>query len=633
MHLTESQKHSSELISQYFKGKEQIVTEALSFDHLKAECERLNLLESFIPGGALDLHYNMILNKTVTDYYKKMANGGSALLEGVSKPRLKKTLDALEKFQSTINEKNASDFLTNDLASLKSDLLGLGSLGGSIKSKATGALSKEAPTTLPKSEKEAEEVIQSAVGTEDKTGQHASLLKGLWNTFTEGGSVLGVLHLLLDFVGLFGDIIYPLGAAADLLNSAIYFTRAAFDHNKEKKGELLFLGGISLIAALIPFGGDALKLGKHAVKPMAKVTVATMRGSKSGIATLSKVPKAQRSVVIKTLRFMAKHAATAFAKASKLFTKLFAGITKMVGVVPFIGKPLQNVFTKFGKILTKASDNMLKFADNFKSVEKGIVKAEVKAAMESIDKVIKGGGYLKYSKSGKKIKAIAEGGEVLATFPAKYLTSPKIWNKKFPGLFKLTGEISEDVVGFMNFQGKGTSKLMADSASKLYKALAKKGALAKKTTGWLTTKFMPFVIKQFAKAVQHSDQIVVPEMTEGEVSAIGNVEFNNYIAKEMEKKREETGAIDVRSVMLDSRDEKAHEMVTDYLNGVAKKHGYPSIAEKAFEETPIEKVDAEFQSMWTQMANGELEFNDEGNLIKADESLFFIKSREDFLKS
>ena len=623
MHLTESQKHASELISEYFKGKEQIISEVLSFDSLKTECQQLNLMESFIPEGSLDLHFDMILNKSLTSYYKKMSEGRNLLLEGISKPRLRRMAKALEEFQSNLNEQDISSLVGGDLNKLGSELKKLGSIGGPSTSKPTANTSTTATSVAPQSSGEAEKEIVQALGKEDAGGGYAGFLKSLWNTLTEGGSMFGVLHLFLDFVGLFGDFLSPIGLIADLLNAAIYLTRAAF--NKEKRVELLFLGIISIIAAVIPVAGDVLKGSKSAVKPLSKVTIAVMRGTEVGTEALMMVPKSQRALVVKTLRFIAKYAVVAFAKASKLFAKLFDGIGKMVGIVPFIGTPLKKIFSKIGIVLTKASDQVLKFVDNFKGVEKAIVKSEVKTAMKSIEQIVESGGYLKYSKSGKKITAFSKNGDILQKFPSKYITDPKIWNSRFPGMFRKTGP--QDIVDFYNFQGKPLTKLYNLAKSFIIKqGVSKFGAAGR---------FGAFVTKQVIKLMMNAGQIAPPEMSKAEEKAFGNVALNNWINDLLKEQNERNGTIYSPDIMLDSRNAEVHKNITEYQNTIAKMTGQPSIQRAIVEKTPIEEVDDEFQDLWSKMAKGEVSFSEDGQNIvkKTDESLIFIKSREDFLNS
>lgn len=628
MHLTESQKHSSELISQYFKGNEQIISDVLSFDNLKAECEQLSTLESFIPGGSLDLHFDMILNKKLTAYYRNMANGKNRLLEGISKPRLKKTLKALEKFQTELNEAGAADYLTNDLADLGTQLRKLGGAGSTATSTSTAATTS---AVAPEGAEAVKSEIESAVSANGGGWDVTSMATGLWHALTEGGSYIGVLHLCLDFLGLIGDILYPAGVVFDLLNALIYFVRASFDHNKEKKIELIFLGVVSVISGVIPVAGDLLKALKPVSKSVAHVTIATMKGGVQGKQALLMVPKVERKLVLSGLKTIAKYATQAFSKASKLLVKLFEGINKLVGFIPFIGKPLSTAFARFGRIFNKVWAKVSKFADNFKTVEAATVATKetdkVKLAMKAVDGALEPGGYLKYS--GKSIIAMSPAGEVLGRFPARFLTDEKIWANKFPGLFKAGADITEDVIGFKNFGVSGVLKLSKRSIELITKYTGLKFLLSRK--------FLAAFTKQVWKLFMNSNELVVPEMTQSEIDIMGNVEFNNYINDKIKKKKEETGAVHIESVILDAREQETNETVTEYLNRIAKLHGQPSIAQEVFRKTPIDEIDDEIQDMWTQMAKGEIKFADEGDGLvktkKTDESLIFIKSRKDFLKS
>ena len=129
----------------------------------------------------------------------------------------------------------------------------------------------------------------------------------------------------------------------------------------------------------------------------------------------------------------------------------------MVGWIPFVGKPLKKVFEKIAKTLSKTSDNFAKFTKNYKGVEGAALTAGVKNANGAIDKVVKNGGHLKLSKNGKTIQAISKKGKVIDEFPHEYLTDPKIWKSKAPGLHRIAKP--EDIIAYANFAGKPTRSL------------------------------------------------------------------------------------------------------------------------------------------------------------------------------
>lgn len=122
---------------------------------------------------------------------------------------------------------------------------------------------------LAGTEAEIESVINNAGAVPSGgSGGILGMLKSLWNTLTEGGSPIGILQLILDFVGLVGDAFtvvgLPIGMVADFINAMIYFYRGKN-----------ILGVISLIA-MIPFGGDVAKGFKGVAgafsKPFSKLT-------------------------------------------------------------------------------------------------------------------------------------------------------------------------------------------------------------------------------------------------------------------------------------------------------------------------------------------------------------------------
>ncbi len=79
----------------------------------------------------------------------------------------------------------------------------------------------------------------------ESQGGILSIAKNLLSSLTEGGSMIGILHLILDIVGIIGDAVFtatgfPLGTIADFLNGMIYFFRGP---------DKYLLGIISLVFA------------------------------------------------------------------------------------------------------------------------------------------------------------------------------------------------------------------------------------------------------------------------------------------------------------------------------------------------------------------------------------------------
>ena len=86
-------------------------------------------------------------------------------------------------------------------------------------------------------EAEVESLVQNAgsISMPDTSGGILETLKNLLNTLTEGGTPIGILHLVLDFIGVVGDsftlIGIPVGMVADFINAMIYFLTIAQDKN------------------------------------------------------------------------------------------------------------------------------------------------------------------------------------------------------------------------------------------------------------------------------------------------------------------------------------------------------------------------------------------------------------------
>lgn len=333
---------SNKFVLSYLRENESIIAEAIRLDRFEGDILRMNDMESNLSiEDRFDLHFDMILGEskiTAKDYYYRLTSGVDLILEEAKKVNFGPALHRIERaaydFKNAINEQAVIS--AQDMAQLKS-------LAGSQ---------------------------EGSMGSMKILGS----LKDLVEAITEGGSTIGVIHLLLDVIGFLGDGFVPgIGVLADLLNASIYYYRA-----QQKGGEGFYtMCIISVIAAVLPGLGDTAKIFKPVAKLGDSVIGAMIKGSKEGAEAISKVPSHQKPMLLKFLRFLAKNGANAFAKAAEIFAKTSSAvIAKLAGWVPFIGKPLSSFFKKIGAGAANAAAGARKFAANFAEVEKTATKAK-----------------------------------------------------------------------------------------------------------------------------------------------------------------------------------------------------------------------------------------------------------------
>ena len=474
-------------------------------------------------------------------------------------------------------------------------------------------------------EGEIESVVNNAgVLPKGDSGGILGMLKSLWNTLTEGGSPIGILQLVLDFVGLVGDaftfIGLPIGMIADFINAMIYFYRGKN-----------ILGVISLIA-MIPFGGDVAKGFKGVAgafsKPFSKITT---KGAGETIAKESAevLIKQEGKTFSKSKRFLeyikksaAKIAANISSAISFLLEKVVA---KAVGWVPFIGKPLKKFFTRiadYGKIV---ADNLMTFAKTVDGpISKQVSKkaaanfAKMEKALASGGKVVKEGGELVIT-SGKNISRV----------PIDDLAKFSNISKKFPdGPMKSILRSSDDVADFYVFiskTGGKTGKFLAKNADViLYKGLKLRGLKS-------------FIAKQIVKLLGDSGKALSDYELEGMTNVVTTKELNDRMREHVANEEKRKGSvIDVPYIDQQLEDNpdtelREDELVYDmqkHLNYNAKRMGLPGFPEYVYARAKEEKENdlAEFYS--THQISDEkykeiMGISGEG--AKAFESLKYIK--------
>jgi hypothetical protein len=278
------------------------------------------------------------------------------------------------------------------------------------------------------------------------------------------------------------------------------------------------------------------------------------------------------------LRFIGKNIGPAFAKASGLLSKFFdTFLAKVVGWIPFIGKPLKAFFEGIGKTFSKMADTFDNFGKSFAKTEAEYIEMTIKGANKSIEDAVKAGGKLEVDAAGKSVEVFSKSGRSLGTYPVDVLTDPKVWNKKAPGMWKMDSPSATQAIRYTNG--------VINGAPILTRGLAK---IAGKNIKRVT-RLVSFVGKQIIKLSTGSDWQSAG-YTETEAEYYGSAAFSEWIHNELKKEKEETGATYVPALMLDSSDKEAYDRIVKYQNNYAKLFGQPTII-------PVirEKADAETQ--------------------------------------
>lgn len=581
---------SAAIISEYFKGNEQIFTTTLTYENFLWEANALNIAESVIPKEvSMDLHLDMILNQgagAVTKYYKNLLEGKNEILESakikLSRVNSKKIDEALFHFKKEIKKKlqsrlNEADFSVDSLLNPTS----------SLKNLLSNVAVKPDKTYTPQPTPTASE-IEGAPATETefdtalaggeykataKEGGSTSVLMSLWNALTEGGSMIGIIHLILDIIGAFADFVVPgVGAIADILNAIIYFARKKY-----------LLGTISLIAAVVFGAGDTLKLLKPAAKSAEPVMMAIIKnGGHAGGEALAKLPAKESGPILKLLRFIAKNISSAFGKGVQLLGKFFDGfLSKMVGWIPFIGKPLKSFFDNIGSSFARYGQDMTKFSKEFATAEKTAINLSRKESTAAIETMLKERGQaIVFEKGSKSAKIVDKSGNVISKeFPIEWI--PGFKNKKI-----MLGS-EEAITKYFNAIASSNEKM----AEGFGKWLLKKGVTGFKRTGQLAF----FVGKEIIKGSTGEDPQKAG-FTKEEVEYHGNSALKSWINDRIKKEKEETGATYVPYTTLDSSEEEVFDKITKYQNTYANLFGHPHIIPVIYEK--YGKTEEQFEEAW-----------------------------------
>ncbi len=500
-----------------------------------------------------------------------------------------KLLKKISKFSDKIEEALNFDFAIKEIRSLSDSEF----YTSCLLRKEVSRLNEAEAIQMVASGAEAEidNVISNSgsVPTGSGSGGILGMLKSLWNTLTEGGSPIGILQLILDFVGLVGDAFLvvgiPLGMVADFINGMIYFFRGKY-----------VLGIISLIA-MIPFGGDVAKGFKGVAhlfsKPFSKLFT---KGAGKTIA------KESAEVMIKQegkafgkskrfLEFIKKSASKIAANVASAISFLLENvIAKVVGWIPGLGKPLKKFILRIADYGRIVADNLLGFA---KTVDGPIAKEISEQAAKNFDTME---------------KALASGGKVVKEGDHLIVTVGKGAPKKIP---------IDNIASWSNISKKfpdGPMKKIlksSDDVAKYYEFISKTGGAARKfiqrnadviiVRGLVLSKFQSFIAKQIVKLLGSSGKALSDYEKDGISNIMTNKELNDRMDDHIEnEKKRKKSLIDVPYIDQQLKDNPDTDDVDEsglaqdlqnHLNYRAKQMGMDDFPQYIYAKAKAEKED------------------------------------------
>jgi hypothetical protein len=433
----------------------------------------------------------------------------------------------------------------------------------------------------------------------DSGGGFWGTLKGLWNAITEGGSVIGIIHFVLDVIGVVGDFIIPgVGVAADIINGIIYLIR----------GEWL-LAAISLIAAVVVGGGDMLKLGKGAAKTANPIFVKLAKGQTDDAAqAVAKMGPAKSGPAMKFLKNVAGFIGGAVSKALTILGSFIGGVSKVVSWIPGLGTLLKPLLDGMSSALTKFGTKMSDFCTGLKVVDKQITKE----ALEKLEKGMVQGNTFKLSNDGKFLYAFDDAGKKVGALSSEKLVKSGFVEIRYGKDASNVSKLFSTPAEFVKYQ-KGVARLGNNAKfGSRFKAYFKNIPKATKTM----SAALPFFIgKQIYKIVTGKEWDA-SGWPKSEVEGHGNAALNSWINDRIAKEKKETGAVYLPSVMLDSSDKEVYDKMTEYQNNYAQMLGQPAIIPAVYDKFKNEPVMEEFDAFWEEVEKGNVTPGSEGDKIE-----------------
>lgn len=591
-------------INESISGLEHVINRVLSPESFKEEAEFLNKVESMIPEDLqFQLHLNMIFDeskKSLSRYNRSISNGANSLIESassfLSKDQMDTIKDAFERMSKSFRESRTSDPIfeqaTLNMPTSSADIAG--SMGDDFNDVMQNI---ESPDDIPSDLTNSE-------------GGIWSLLKSLWNGLTEGGSPIGIFQFILDIVGLVGDFFGPVGLIADVINGLIYLYRGKY-----------VLAGISFIAAMIPLGGNVLKgflQTSKSAKPFMKAGELYLGGAGKAGAKVSdeaaQVIAAAAPESAKALEYISKTGKKAMSGLSGFIGKFFNGfLAKLVGWIPFIGKPLKAFFEGVANTIASFSSKMTKFADDIPQILK-------KADLINMNKFFKAAG-----KEGSEI--VVKGGDLVVTsakgksfqIPAQFLKGTDFMVQRYG---KGAGKELQKLLRKTEMNSLDFYKSLSDGLKFSSKAYGKPGWIKAGNRVLASIQFGKKVPLFIGKEVYKWITDAKSYLTDSEYEAWGNAAIHDMIQGRIDKALEENPDAVYDVPYLDSEDTEARDVLREYQQTQADLFNLPNIGVVGYyARGEKDKVPAEVNKFYQDLYQGDTKQLDAmNNMFKPFES-------------
>lgn len=626
------------LVNESFASCSDLLNEKLSSENLEKELHALDKIEQAIPEALrFDLEFEMILSRgknRLTEYYKQLNSGKNILLEQanskIDSKAIREALGKLEKLRS-------SNLINESLWDIK-----VPKKPEDLQLAGANNIPAEAPVKTETSG------FDAAVASDaELTGESGGLwgtMKSLFSAITEGGSAIGIVHLILDLLGLFGDFLgpeLPIGLIADILNGLIYLYRAYTAEDEDKKSERYILAAISLVAAVIPVAGDVLKGFKGVAGPASKVLYASAKGAnvtEEALKVMKTLPGKQRGLFARFMEYLAKTIGPALAKVSSLLEAFFGKfLGKITSYIPLIGKPLSKFFDNIAAACGKFTKEMdpIKGLGNLTeaAAQQSVKNAE--QFMKSASKALDEGGEI--IKSGDDI-VIKNADGSIEKFAIEDFANAAAYSKKFP---------SGPMADYFKKGGAGEAAAVDyyTNLSKLSKAASAEGIVGKTINFGVKSlafsgKGIAFLAKQIVKIMFSKE---LQEATgQKEAEAFAGTAIQDLMDKRFKEMREQNPDFRYGPVLIEDglRDTEFYKALVDQQNYYADRTNMPHIipvayfnAKEAGEDIP-EDVDLLMSTVYSPMEIKKMEETMNEAPSNTSESMSFkrILSYSDFLR-
>tara|TARA_Y100000389_G_scaffold197624_1_gene232579 strand:- start:4790 stop:6541 length:1752 start_codon:yes stop_codon:yes gene_type:complete len=404
------------------------------------------------------------------------------------------------------------------------------------------------------------------------------ILGSMFDALSENGSPIGILHLVLDVIGIAGDFFGPWGIAvaaiADIINGIIYFIRAEMD-GKGKAGHFRLLGILSLISAvpitdfiITPFKA-LIKSNKAGAKLASEFFNVGAKGGSMMTDKAVKLTAAASPATITTLSHIAlnsKKLAGLIGDMLDTFFSKFLG--KIASIIPGIGAPLQKFFKYIGSFFSSFKRKAATFADEMPRLVK---LADAKKLKDFFSGSLKNGNKI-FTKGNDLILKDAKGA-VISRVSGGLMKASQTLERRFgPSISRA----SKDLIGDTEKAGVIFYKNMGSILNKSSKWQGKAVRVGGKIFRF-KTKLALLLGRQVIKIFDELDK-KQSNFNKDELTAIGLTSMDdkmNELRKEaMSKNPNQVYAVPLTDSLSDST---VIEVLNRGLNDRAEEFGLPKI--------------------------------------------------------